>query len=70
MAAGNKQTDDNRKELAKALVQIEELRAQVGENSRNSSLPPSSNGYRKGGFKRRKGRNLANRLHEYMLGVS
>ena len=26
---------------------IEELRAQIGKNSQNSSLPPSSDGYRK-----------------------
>lgn len=47
VAADNIKTDDTRKELANALEQIEELWAQVGKNSRNCSLLPSSDGLRK-----------------------
>ena len=38
---------DNEAENRQLREKIEELQAQIGKNSRNSSLPPSSDGYRK-----------------------
>ena len=38
---------DNKTEIRRLNEKIEELQAQIGKNSRNSSLPPSSDGYRK-----------------------
>ncbi len=39
--------EDLRVELSSARVEIAELKARVGQNPRNSSVPPSSEGYEK-----------------------